>query len=102
MKAFLAKLQGWGWALLAVAAAVMALVVKGLFTKGKATGDGKLLPDPPKKLLEKKTKAEEKAMVVRAEVKVKTAADKEKLAQLTNISDGEQRRRELAKFLDDL
>lgn len=102
MKAFLAKMQSWWWAFLAIAAAVVALVVRGMFTKGQVVDDGALLPAPPKKLMEKKVKAEEKAMVTRAEVKVKTKVQKEKLTQLTGISDGTQRRRELAKFLDEL
>jgi hypothetical protein len=102
MKTLWSKVSLWFWLLLAGAAALFTWVAFNFLSKGPGKTSDKLLPEAPKVLRDKVRKAEEKAMVVRAEVKVKTDAKKKELKEITEISDEDKRIEELAKFLDSL
>ncbi|MCH8907679.1 MAG: hypothetical protein IH840_11365 [Candidatus Heimdallarchaeota archaeon] len=90
------------WVVVCFVVVVAAFIVRGLFTKGPVSPAGKLLPDPPLELVRRKEKAEEVALIARAEVKTKSGEQKEKLARITEVLDGKQRRKELAEFLNEL
>lgn len=88
------------WILLAVGVVAAVLIVAwrlGSGRKGKSDLD---LFEPPEVLRKAQEKAEEKALVARAETKVRTGIQKKELEDITKLADGKDRRKRLAEFLN--
>lgn len=100
MRIVWASIKNYFWLALIVVVPILILILKGFFAKGDATRPGQLLPDVPQGLKDRAEKAEEEALVVRAEVRVRTEVKKEELETITKIDDGAERRKRLAEFLN--
>ena len=99
MKRVWATLKKWWWLLVLVAGGLLTLLFRGLIVDS----DKKLvIPDVPNKLKEKVRKAEEDALVVRVEAKVKADTELKKLEDVKKIDDQAERLKRLSALLNDL
>ncbi len=102
MKILLAQIKAHFWAalgVLTVVGLILFAILRLLFTKGPVLVPGKLIPDPPQALLDRKAQAEENALVLKATSQAQTDVKKVELANITKIDDGKERRKRLADFL---
>ena len=99
MKVFWATLKKYGWLVVLGAGALLALLLRGL-----VIDDDKkpTIPDVPDKLKEKVRQAEEEALVVRVEAKVKADVEQAKLDEVKKIDDQAERLKRLSALLNDL
>lgn len=102
MKAFYKRFKYAIWALGAGLAVLLGLILKGAIVRPKGAGGRVKLPDVPPALRDKVEAAHEEALVARVEARVKAEAEKEKLVEVATIDDGAERRKQLAKMLEDL
>jgi hypothetical protein len=99
MKRVWAFLKKWWWLFVLAAAGLLALLFRGLIVDD----DKKLvIPDVPSKLKEKVRQAEEEALVVRVEARVKADVELEKLEEVKKIDDQAERLKRLSALLNDL
>lgn len=99
MKHLIPTSRLWIWTAVGL---VISLGLAALFyflRVGKTPEPGTLLPKVPDWLLEKKDQAEEDALVTRAQVKARTDEKKSQLEEISNISEGKERRKRLAEFV---
>lgn len=94
------------WVILSVAAAlvaVLAFILRGLFTKKPsqpvAPDTPQPLPPIDERIREKVTKAEEEALVARVEARVQAETQRAELDEIAKVEDGAERRRRLAEML---
>lgn len=100
MKPWLKQLKWIALAVLSAVLVVLGIVFRGLLS-GKKPGEP-ALPTVSDKLKEKVAKAEEDALVAKAESKATAASQKNRLAEVMTESDGAVRRKRLAGLLKTL
>lgn len=86
---------------LAIGAAVLTLLLRGVFVPKRGAGRPSL-PPLPEGLKEKVQKAEEEALVARVEARVKAEHEVKELEEVAKIDDGAERRKRLAEMLNGL
>jgi hypothetical protein len=100
LKAQYTRYRYWVWVAAAVAVAILLFVLRGLVV---GSGKGKIsLPEIPEALKAKVAKAEEEALVARVEARVTAEQEVKELEEVAKIDDGVERRKRLAKMLENL
>lgn len=103
MKVFWAKSKWFFLAAAGVCLMIFGVILRGLFHSPKDTPSGTgRLPEVPRPLQEKVRKAEEAAMIAKAESKLTAEVKINELNEIKKIDDGAERRKKLAELLKDV
>ena len=90
----------WVYSLLALGISILTLVLKSFFTKPTDNDHGKFtIPPPPAPIQAAVDKAEDDSMMSQAQAAATSEAAQKQLAGIAAVTDGVQRRKQLALFL---